>query len=235
MERRNRLALAALLLVGGALSFGPSPTPPAVAQGEPPGNRVRVINTSAEPVPTSAVGTTPVSGILGLDQAANGVRIVNGQAQPVPVAPVGVTRVGGDVRVENSPADPVAVRDAAVWNAVHVSESLRTAEALSQHPVFNVPAGKRLVIEFVSVVLEVPHDEWAGVAIENRLNGAAARNWLELGRLRRVSSDRFTASEQVRLYADPGTVVQVFLARDPLGAGGEMVGSINLSGYLVDL
>jgi hypothetical protein len=38
---------------------------------------VQVTNTSANPVPTQAVGTTPVSGTVGIDPAANTVQLAN--------------------------------------------------------------------------------------------------------------------------------------------------------------
>lgn len=50
------LGLVAALIVSGALN-------PALAQGGPPNRDVRVVNTTAEPVPTRAVETVPVRAV----------------------------------------------------------------------------------------------------------------------------------------------------------------------------
>ena len=126
-------------------------TSPTAASSAP----VTVVNTTANPVPVAGsvnVGNTvPVTG---------SVNVGNTDANPLPVA--GTVTIGGTANVsirDNSAANPLQVRD--------VDHGLRTPYAQTIRMVFNssdravlgnfdVPAGKRLVIESFSLFGKFP-------------------------------------------------------------------------------
>jgi hypothetical protein len=84
-----------------------------------------------------------------------------------------------------------------------------------------VPAGKRLVIEHVSARIETPADR--EISITTTAGGATAPHWFLL-------SEPFVtisiASQDARLYADPGTEVRACV---------QGLGQVTLSGHLVSL
>jgi hypothetical protein len=83
----------------------------------------------------------------------------------------------------------------------------------------DVPAGNRLVIEYVSARIEDPADR--ALTIITTAGGTTAPHWVSL-------SEPFVtisvAAQDVRLYADPDTQVEVCV-------GG--LGQVTLSGHLV--
>jgi hypothetical protein len=89
---------------------------------------------------------------------------------------------------------------------------------------FNVPAGKRLVIEYVSARLTTPVGQASAIGFNTTTNGIGATSYIptEEGAGERIVGRR------VWLTADPGSTV---LYQSAGAASGDMV----LSGYLVDV
>jgi hypothetical protein len=101
----------------------------------------------------------------------------------------------------------------------------------------NVPAGKRLVVEHVSVRAELPPGQTARAAIAVSLNGTAANHYLVMvgqGTVIGSPTNRavFIASQEMRLYVNPGTGPRVTVERDNANEVGNA--SASISGYLVD-
>jgi len=105
--------------------------------------------------------------------------------------------------------------------------------------ITTVPAGKRLIIEHVSVIGSVLTGQKLIRASIGVGNGDVIFHDLpisaqgsEFGGFR----DLYIASEQVRLYADPGTQVYYFVARNNYrGSEPEGYTEATISGYLVDV
>jgi hypothetical protein len=185
------------------------------------------------------------------------VLVVNTSANPVPVALQGTPSVGLDpqhstVRVASSLIDPLEIRDvsdglkAVVQASADVSIGDGATEGLAT--LYTVPEGKRLVIEQVSASGSIESqsvpDRNMLFAIETVAGGTS--KWHALitskdGAFSVVVSPEesttfvyFTASQPMRVYADPGTKVYVHVRRSyiygPMASAG-----MTISGYLVDL
>jgi len=99
--------------------------------------------------------------------------------------------------------------------------------------LFTVPAGKRLVIEFVTAQGTVPSGEFPEFKLVATVGGISAEHSLLTSPMSQSGSlVRFEASEVVRIYADPGTTV-TFLVRRPNGAAGAANLGMTISGHLV--
>ena len=181
---------------------------------------VRVINTTAEPVPTVAQGTTTIAGNVSVTNTPT-----------VSLAPGAVVTVG------NSAAAPVPV--------IIGGQQPFQASTFTVHPngtnvntmnVATVPAGKRLVIEFISVSAQVPpgqHLELATVQTLAGGHGAAHQLLIHAQPDAVIGDDIYRAVQELRLYADPGTSVQVLVRRN--SGLGEATFGVTISGYLVNL
>jgi len=103
------------------------------------------------------------------------------------------------------------------------------------NPILTVPAGKRLVIEFISGSLSIASGQrflsaYLRTAVDS---GANLRNHYFTPVLAGTSGgvDYFTISQSVRIYANPGTIV--YLGSSSTNNNGTFNGTI--SGYYVDL
>jgi hypothetical protein len=99
-----------------------------------------------------------------------------------------------------------------------------------------VPAGKRLVIEFLSVYATIPSGDTVDqLTVSTRLLPATATTqYLTVTfQSTHIGQSRFRGAHMVRMYADPGTSVNFQSNRSSATAGGNIV--IHGSGYLVDL
>jgi hypothetical protein len=204
----------------------------------PPPQDVLVVNTPSQPVPTAAQGTTAVTGNVGITGTPN-VNVTNSptvQAQQSGPWTVGISgtptvNIGNSptVQVASSASNPVFVRD--VNNAVqpfHIT--LETAGVNT----FLVPAGKRLVIEDVSGYAQVPTQQRGFFIVFTKIAGdvvftshiiPATYSFTYLGAV-----DYLIANEQVRIYADPNTLV---VAQTSFNLGGAAF--ITISGYFVNV
>ena len=192
---------------------------PLVIQAAPTDKDVRVINTTAEPVPTAAQGTTTIAGNVSVTNTPT-----------VNLAP------GSSVAV--TAATPLRVVD--VNNGIQPFQkyvgATNTGTNVHTFSLGTVPAGKRLVIEFVSAHGQVPAGEHVELFHLNTVAGpfgGATHDLLVQAQPAAVSGDAiFRASQQVRIYADPGTTVTALIRTSTLGT---TTCAIAISGYLVDL
>jgi hypothetical protein len=95
-----------------------------------------------------------------------------------------------------------------------------------------VPPGKRLVIEFVSGVVSVTIGKVATFFVKTTVNGNTAKHFLQPIETEPSGGNyNWTVSQNVRLYADPQTDVQIFTNFTQSGSGA----FFSISGYLMDL
>jgi hypothetical protein len=162
------------------------------------------------------VGIDPKSNVVGIDPKANTVKIEAGEPLPVVLA--------------GAAAAPTPVQSDLIPGSL----------------TYVVPTGKRLVIEFVSVhtgsVAAAPpgEEQFFEVRIGVTAGGVSVDHFLVLQRDVRpgrplpfvADQYRYTASQEVRLYADPGSSVAL-INNCSGGCPGEVAGT--MSGYLVDV
>ena len=184
---------------------------PLTSNAVPSDKDVRVINTTAEPVPTAAQGTTTISGNVAVTNTPT-----------VNLAP------GASISVSNFNDGQQPFQAAA--NGTQNGTNVSTIN------VANVPAGKRLVIEFISVSAQVPpgqHLELAHV-LTNHGSGGVFHDLLIHPQPNAVIGDAiFRAVHDLRLYANGGTQVQLVVRRN--SSIGLATFGVSISGYLVDM
>ncbi len=103
-----------------------------------------------------------------------------------------------------------------------------------QNGSFQVPAGKRLVIEYASGEAFAPAGQKCLFSVITFLAGQSTgtRHYLESTPLGKFGApDYFRAGQVVRLYADPGTSVTLRVDRDL--ATGDALARMSISGELV--
>ena len=194
---------------------------PLTSNAVPSDKDVRVINTTLEPVPTAAQGTTTIAGSVSVTNTptvnlATGasVNVANSAANPVPVS---------------FTSDPLEPFQAA-------ASTTETGTNVSTLNVATVPAGKRLVIEFVSMTGQVPagqHLEIMEITTSSGLGGVSHAFVIHT-QPDAVSGDAlFRANQSLKLYANAGTQVSALFRRSStLGLANY---HLTISGYLVDM
>ncbi|HSP16677.1 MAG TPA: hypothetical protein VLV78_18165 [Thermoanaerobaculia bacterium] len=144
-----------------------------------------------------------------------------------------------DVRVVNTTMEPVPVLNMSDARQPFQVGAVGTQNGtnVSTLTVATVPVGKRLVIEFVSMSGQVPpgqHVELFHITTSAGPFGGATHDFLVNPQPDAVIGDAlFRASQQVRLYADPGTTVTATFRRN--SSAGLTTYGATISGYLVDL
>lgn len=143
------------------------------------------------------------------------------------------------VMVANTEAEPIPARD--VDGAARqpfqrfLVEQINDGEFNAADRVaFTVPAGKRLVIEHVSLLCVAPTGQKLRVRIDATAGGSAFHQ-LPLANEGSFQGgkDDHKASQQTRIYADGGTEVYFRVARN--SASGVAGVNASVSGYLVDV
>ena len=167
------------------------------------------------------------------------VRVINTQTNPVPVT------LTGNLAVDTSTNAPLLVRDVdnpARQPVIRLADDVNVlvGETQASKQMYTVPAGKRLVIEFVSVRTFV--DPGQKVFVEVGVSDGQTSYDINLaptlvGKFPAGNSglfgDRSAISQQTRLYANAGDTVHAFVQKnDDTGAG---QANINVTGYLVDV
>ena len=227
---------AAYLFLGIA-SMSPL-APRAAAQKTPPAPQdVRVVNTAAEPVPVKIDATTNT---VKLDGTTNTVKI-DGTTNTVKAAQNGAWSVnlatGSTVQIGNPASSPALVRDVDRPHAqpfrTQVSSFFTSGSAdTTVNSSATVPAGKRLIVEFVTVKITMPHGQSALFA---KLDTSAFDQFLTLTAAGNdsVGNTLVIATHKVFVILDPGTIVQTSAFRNSLTGGGNTL--MTVSGYLEDI
>ncbi len=206
----------------------------------PSTQNVKVVNTPSEPVPIQ--GTATVSGTVQAAQA--GTWNVGITGTPV----VGLDAANNTVKFDSvnntvkiDAATPVLVRD--VDNPPRRYQDFRIldmADGQASNGIFfsPVPNGKRLVIEFISVVGHTQPGQTlqlAEIYVQTFYSGNSLPYDVQVnGRGQDPFShlDLFAGSKQVRLSADGGTQPQLFAQRSD--STGQARVEMTVSGYLVN-
>lgn len=210
---RNSLAgLLGITLVIGAIMFDTSRSSRAATTGTGKSDVV-VVNDVDNPVISRLVGTTPVSisgtPTVGIDSANNIVRIDSG-------TPVHVS----DAESARQPFK--------TSGALFSSCSSSCLVALA-----NVPMGKRLVIEYVTASVVAANGEHVLLFVNTTAGGVGGLRPLPLKSQGTFGGDeQFIASENVKMFADPGTSIEAKILVDNSTIVQYVV---TLDGYLVDV
>jgi len=181
---------------------------------------------------TIVEGAQVVSGIFRLADGTDGTRL----AAVDQAGNVQVKVTSGTVGVSNFPstqnvAGTVAASDANARQAFQVGVNGTIPDgSFEGGPSFSVPAGKRLVIEFVSGLcfLGAADQEVIFTNVLVSAGGSAAHYFPVTGN----ATHEFITNAETRLYADPGTSVFFECART--GNVGTMQVVFRASGYLID-
>ena len=162
------------------------------------------------------------------------------QATPLPPAPTNVNVVNTpNVNVANTTDSPVPVRDVDSPARHTIVETgavtgFSNGSNFAGVTIFTVPAGKRVVIEHVSVFGQMlPGQKMVHASILVSFSTTYLRISAQ-GSNAGGSRDYFVASEQVSCRALPQTQVEVFVERDSTAGDNPSSVRFEISGYLVD-
>ena len=210
--KTSLIAFGGLLLLFGAIAF----LSPNASQGDSLKD-VRVVNTPSNPVPTVAQGTTNIAGNVGINPSSNIIKIDSS---------------ANTVKVENS-ATPLLVHDVGEapvrQPAVYFgSQALSAGQSEITVPAFDVPAGKRWVIEYINLEANAPGEFGASVF----LHAPFGPSQIKYNLLTRPNEAPFgiVVSQQVKIYVDAGQTQLRFRRTPPMGQ--ETIFDFVLSGYL---
>src|SRR5260370_11401940 len=160
--------------------------------------------------------------------------------QLVPGAVVGIAGTPS-VQIANSPATPVPVRDASRPNRTPFQKAvcIQIPEGFENGAEFvDVPAGKRLVIEYASAAGFAPIGQKVIFSFITETDDAIHPTVNTQHYLLSTpygtfgNADAFLVGQVVKLFADPGTSLELFASRsDSTGAANV---SFSISGYFED-
>ena len=165
-----------------------------------------------------------------------------GQGNNQPSGQAGGTGTS-NVVVTNSPAQPVPVKEQnnPAFQPFQWQQGVSML-GLSSSYSFNipVPAGKRLVIEHISGYFAGNSDGTIPrMSLQTHLNGVPSAMWFPLTYVGAdIYGPQFNASHSMRMYADGGTNVTVFVSKslDVYGKFSSATsGAVTISGYLVNI
>lgn len=233
------------------------------ATGAPPASKqeVTVVNTPAQAVPVAVQGTVPVAAtqagswavdVLGTPTfklAADGNTVKAQQAGTWTVGIDGTPTVtiAGTPTVGISPSAntvqlappaspiPVASDEFAGKTPVQVFKHYEPLGFDLFTTLYTVPAGKRLVIEYVTINTDIPINSGAFAFITTQVGSTTARFYVPTSFQSLFNGGTtaiFEGQQITRLYADAGTAVGYEVHRST-GAG-PAENEISFSGYLVD-
>lgn len=175
------------------------------------------------------------------------VRVVNTQDNPVPVSVINFPTGTNTVNVSSSTNAPLFVRDVdnparqpIVRLAFQMNVLVGETQAINNQ-IYTVPAGKRLVIEFVSVrTFVLPSGQTFSVEVgvsdgqtTYDINLAPTLVGTFTVGTGGNKGDLSAISQQTRVYANAGDTIRAFAQKgDDVGAG---QANITVMGYLVDV
>jgi hypothetical protein len=177
--------------------------------------------------PQQAVGQTPAPNRAGYPRRAPEVTVVNSAEDPVPVS--------GSVRISSSARAPLFVQ-AVDLSEPYLLEAAQTPPADQDVATlaFDIPAGKRLVVETVTVRADVP----PGQAVRTFLRAAGTYHALTIESQGVINGfDRRHGTHPIRLRVDGrGSQPEMLLdVERPTGSGGTWFVGGSIAGYLVPL
>ena len=143
-------------------------------------------------------------------------------------------KVENAVQIGNPPASPVFVRnvDDPAHKPIQIPGGIIFNNGTANLPVFPVPAGKRFVIEYVSARVHLqPGQILDQFEIWTSTGGGMLPH--QMIATPQGNTGVSLVSQPVRLYADPGTLISIFVRSTIQNVVGS--GSLSLSGYLVDV
>ena len=199
------------LITFGALSHFMLPVR-TVAQGIPQGTApVLVMNTTARPVPVTGSILATV-----------------GNTQPLPVT----GSVSATVR--NSTTTPLFVSDVGPRQPFQVSIPVDPGTIFDAPACIAVPEGKRMIIELLTLFLESSHESaMLDLALRTNVAGNTVSHAIEMTRIPTIVESFFSATHDVRIYANPSTNVCVVMRA--MFQGPFRPGTATLSGQLIDV
>jgi hypothetical protein len=193
---------------------------------------------AADPGPAAGINVNVVNTPLPVQGTVN---VGNFPASSTVSGSVSITGTP-NVKVTNTRSAPVLTRDVdnPALQPFQNSQVISTpAGLLGGDGTFTVPAGKRLVIEFLSFQGSWPAGQATTRLFIGVCNSGGGQCQTEFF-LPAISqgpdfggNSLFAASSPMRLYADPGTDVTVSVRRNATAGTGLAV--VAISGYLVDL
>jgi len=223
-------AVGFVILVGAFVLTSPST---GHGQGGPPTQNVTVVNTTANPVPTAAQGTTNVAGNVSVTNTPT-VNLAAGASVGINNTPTVNLGSLASVRVNNTAANAVFVSsvDDRVRQIYQVEMQVNLpVGSFGDNTFVNVPFGKRLIIEHVSVVAVALEKKHLRYELTTQANGVQATHRL-------VSEEQglsafYNASQEMRVYGDPGSLV-IFSVNRPMGISTASA-DMTVSGYFVNI
>jgi hypothetical protein len=220
----------------GIASMSPL-APRAAAQKTPPGPQdVRVVNTAAEPVPVKIDATTNT---IKIDGTTNTVKAAQSGSWIVGITGTPSVTLSGSstVQIGNSASSPALVRDVDHPHSqpfrTQVSSFFTSGSAdTTVNNSATVPAGKRLIVEFVTVKITLPNGQ---AALFAKLDTSVFDQYITLTAAGNdsVGNTLVVATHKVFVIFDPGTIVQTSAFRNSLTGGGNIL--MTVSGYLEDI
>ena len=138
---------------------------------------------------------------------------------------------GGPVPV--SVTNAVVDRDSPTRQPVAVTTLIHSPDAsTSNNPVYDVPAGKRLVVESMSLIGGGGNGVSYSCLVRNVASPPTSTSFATLS-TGVVTADVATVTQPMRLHAEPGSKIVVDIYTR--GVTGGFDANISLSGYLVDV
>lgn len=148
--------------------------------------------------------------------------------------------VGGTVLLTAAPSHaqcpppPIAVRHGDLLAQQPIQQSWGVPFDAPGDGEIEVPAGKRLVVEYASLDVSVDSDCRVGfLSVSTRAGGTIATHYVPIAsHLEFGTRNVEVAGQPIRFYADPGTTV--YVAYSVAGTNCSPIGGLAVSGYLVD-
>ncbi len=140
------------------------------------------------------------------------------------------------ISIDNDSTDPLPVeRIAPVRLPFQHEEKDLVPSTGSKVLDFMVPEPDRLVIERVSArIVASSGSNIRDISLRTTVNGMTAPHWLVVGNSREDTGlgNIFVVGQDVRLYADPGSLVRLLVTVDPIGSA-DVSAQMSVSGYQV--
>ncbi len=172
-------------------------------------------------------------------QAAAGLAevVITDPADPARQARVdanGNLRVAGSVRVVDTPLAVTSADDPGRLAFQTEDIAIFLIDSFTASGAFDVPAGKRLVIRYVSAHADLPTGQrLLSLRLDTDHSGISILHWFVPVSTGNIGTRaRFAVAQDTQLYADPGTTVEFTAGRSTIGGGGTI--HVSVSGYLID-